>query len=115
VDSHIADRIGYVAASTIQVERERSKPLKAFFASTRVSRISADLIREYINHRKQDGMANKTVNLELELVRAVLKRAKRWTRIVDEIKFLPTEENVGRALELDEKLRLLKVAPRCGR
>jgi len=45
----------------------------------------------------------------------VLKRAKRWTRIVDEIKFLPTEENVGRALELDEKLRLLKVAPRCGR
>jgi integrase len=110
VDLHITDRIPYVAASTVQTERERAKPLKAFFGSTRVSRISADLVRDYIKHRKQQGMANKTVNLELELIRGVLKRAKCWSRIADEIKPLRVEENVGRALEPDEKLRLLKVA-----
>jgi len=110
VEVYLSDQSKYWAPRSVQTGHERAKPLKAFFGSTRLSRISADLVRQYIEHRKQAGMANKTVNLELELVRGVLKRAKRWSRIADEIKFLPTEENVGRALELDEKLRLLKVA-----
>jgi len=40
----------------------------------------------------------------------VLKRAKRWHLVSDEIKMLPKSHNVGRALEDDEKLILLKAA-----
>jgi integrase len=109
-DRFLSERIPYLAPRTVETERERVKPLKAYFVGTRLSRISADQVRLYIQHRKQAGMANKTVNLELELVRGILKRAKRWHLIADEIKALPVHQNAGRALELDEKLTLLKVA-----
>jgi len=54
--------------------------------------------------------SNKTINLELAIVRGVLKRAKRWHLIADEVKPLPVRNNVGRALSDEEKLRLLRAA-----
>jgi integrase len=109
-DRYLSERLPYLAPRTVETERERVKPLKAFFGKTKLSRISADQLRSYIQHRLASRMANKTVNLELELVRGILKRAKRWHFIADEIKPLPVRQDVGRALELDEKLTLLKVA-----
>jgi integrase len=40
----------------------------------------------------------------------VLKRAKRWYVMAEDIRPLPVRHNVGRALAHDEKLRLLKLA-----
>lgn len=68
------------------------------------------MVREYITNRKQAGLANKTVNLELELVRGTLKRAHRWHLIAEEIKPLPVNHDTGRALEPYEKDKLLEVA-----
>jgi hypothetical protein len=62
-DRYLSDRLPYLAPRTIQTERERVKPLKAFFGTTKLSRIFPDQVRQYIHERKQAGMANKTVNL----------------------------------------------------
>jgi integrase len=40
-----------------------------------------------------------------------LKRAKLWHLFMDEIKPLPINSQIGRAMTLDEKLRLAKTAP----
>jgi integrase len=64
----------------------------------------------YIVHRKQKGAANRTVNMELGILRRILKRAKRWHLLVEEIKPLPERHNVGQALQHGEKLKLLKAA-----
>ena len=55
-------------------------------------------------------MSNGTINRDLDVLRGVLKRAKRWHMMADDIRPLPVRQNVGRALAHDEKLRLLKLA-----
>jgi integrase len=67
-------------------------------------------LHPYISHRKDAGVGNRTVNLEIGVLRRVLKRAKLWHRLTDEIKPLPERSNVGRALEEDQKLWLIRVA-----
>jgi integrase len=48
--------------------------------------------------------------MELGVLRRVLKRAKRWHLISEDIEPLPERHNVGRALQRAEKLNLLKTA-----
>ncbi len=109
-ERHLNDRLPRLAERSIQTERERLKPLRAYFGNTPLVRISPDSIRDYIGARKNSGVANKTVNLELGVVRAVLKRAKRWHLFADEIKPLPARHQVGRAMSPDEKLGLQRAA-----
>jgi len=75
-----------------------------------VSRISTDAVLAYIAERKQAGTSNGTINRDLDVLRGVLKRAKRWHLMAEDIRPLPMRHNVGRALAHDEKLRLLKLA-----
>jgi len=60
--------------------------------------------------RKAKGVANKTINLELGVLRSVMKRAKLWHLFADEIKPLPVRTQIGRAMTMDEELRLAKTA-----
>jgi hypothetical protein len=80
------------------------------FGELQVARITPDGILAYVRERKAAGIANATVNRELDCLRGVLKKAKRWHLFADEIHPLPVRQNVGRALDYDEKLRLLKIA-----
>ena len=69
------------------------------------------MIREYVSKRHDDGRANATINKELWILIGILRRAKRWHLFSDEIKSLRVRKSkVGRALELDEKLWLLRAS-----
>lgn len=48
--------------------------------------------------------------MEIGILRRILKRAKRWHFVEDEIPRLPERRDIGRALKPEEKFRLLKVA-----
>jgi len=75
-----------------------------------LTRISCDSVRDYIGQRKKQGAANRTINMEIGILRRMLKRAKRLHLIADEIPHLPERCDVGRALSFDEKARLLRIA-----
>ena len=107
---HLGDRLPNLAARSIGTERERIKPLSRYFGETSLTRISADSVRTYITERKKAGVANKTVNLEIGVLRGVLKRAKRWHLISDEIKPLKVHHELGRVLSPEEKLKLQETA-----
>jgi len=109
-DQYIEDRSAHLSSRTICTERERLKPLRAFFSTQRLKRISADNILEFISARKRAGAANRTVNMELGILRRILRRAKRWHLCADDIRPLPERSEVGRALEQSDKEKLLKVA-----
>jgi len=109
-ERYLADRIAHLAPRSIRTERERLKPMRDFFETTPLTRITADSAREYVGQRKQKGVANRTVNMEIGILRRILKRAKRWHLIVDEIPHLPERCDVGRALSFEEKARLLRMA-----
>jgi integrase len=110
VERCLADRLARIQPKTAQIERERARQLKKYFGATQVSRMSVESVLAYITERKLAGMTNATINRDLDVLRAVLKRAKRWHLLADDIRPLPMRHNVGRALAHDEEVRLLKVA-----
>ena len=110
VERYIADRLARIQPKTACIERERAVQLKKYFGTTPVSRISTDSVLAYIAERNKAGMSNATINRDIDVLRGVLKRAKRWYLMAEDIRPLPMRHNVGRALDPAEKLRLLKLA-----
>ena len=109
-DRYIADRLPHLSASSITTERERLKPLRDYFVAVTLISISSEVIRDYVARRKETGISNRTVNLETGILRRILKRAKLWQRVADDIKPLPERRDAGRAVSKEEKARLTKAA-----
>ena len=104
---YLSERTAHLAPRSISTERERLKPLRECFGATPLTRISSDAVRDYIGYRKQSGAANRTINMEVGVLRRILKRAKRWHFLADDVPHLPERDDVGRALLHEEKARLL--------
>jgi integrase len=104
------DRLSYLATRSVQTEKERAKAINRFMGKMQVNRISVSDVQGYIRERKTAGIANATVNRELDIIRGVLKKAKRWHHFADDIRPLPIRQYVGRALTHEEKLQLLRNA-----
>ena len=109
-DRYLADRESHLAARSVATEKQRLKPLRGYFRAITLTKITADAILAYIPERKRAGAANRTINMELGALRRILKKAKRWYLVADEIKPLPERRDVGRALAHEEKVRMLKLA-----
>src|SRR5664280_527193 len=109
-DQFLQDRSPHLAPLSIRTERERAKVVNRTFGEMRVSQVTADTVLAFVRERKAAGIANATVNRELDIIRGVLKKAKRWHLFADEIRPLPVHQSIGRALGYVEKLRLLRVA-----
>jgi len=84
--------------------------VRYYFAGTALTNISTDSILACVGHRKQAGASNRTVNMELGILRRILKRARLWARVSEDIRPLPERHNVGRALSYKDKVRLRKSA-----
>jgi len=117
-EEYLEERRHGLARYSIRTEQERSRNPKAYFGATRLNRLTADTIRDYIVWRKQQKplrgdaaeISNRTVNMEVAFIRRLLKRAKRLHLVADDLKALPERRDIGRALSLDEKLRLIQTA-----
>src|SRR5690242_13722136 len=106
----LADRLPHLAPPSVRTEKERATAINKVLGLIPVSRITPSIVQRYINQRKETGIANATINRELDIIRGVLKKAKRWHLFADEIKPLPLRQSVGRVLSYEGKLRLLKTA-----
>jgi len=107
---HLEDRTPHLAPKSVETEEERLKPLQAYLREMSLLQISSDTLRAYISERRKKGVANKTINLEIAVVRGVMKRAKRWHLFADDIKPLPVSHQVGRALRREQKTDLTRLA-----
>ncbi len=110
LDRYLADRRPRVTPRSHRSESDHAKPLGRYFGSAALTRISTETILAYVRERKAAGISNTTVNMEIGILRRILKRAKRWHLVADDIRPLPERRDVGRALAPDQKLRLLRAA-----
>jgi integrase len=110
IERYLADRAAHVQPRSKASESDHAKPLREYFGCLPIARIDADSILAYVRQRKAKGLSNTTVNMEIGILRRILKRAKRWHFVEDEVPRLPERRDIGRALQPDEKLHLLKVA-----
>ena len=107
----IADRAPNLAVNTVKCERERTRAISRILGSRPISSLTPEDITAYMRQRKDAGVSNGTINRELDVIRGVIKKAKRWTnQFADEVKPLRIRSSIGRALQYEQKVRLLKLA-----
>ena len=106
----MADRKPRLAPLSYRSEFDHLKPLRLFFGATALTRITTDGIRAFIRDRSSAGLSNRTINIEVGILRRILNQAKRWRLVGEDIRPLPERRDVGRAMAPGQKLRLLRVA-----
>jgi integrase len=112
-----------LAAASLDKEKYLLVPLRLYFREEPLRSITADRIRQYLLWRESrqevragkeirflSGVGPATLNAELGVLRRILKAAKLWARIGDEIQPQKEPESIGRALTREEQQRLLKTA-----
>jgi len=62
-------------ARTVMVEENKATNLGCHFGRIRLSSISVSDIHDYVAKRKDEGIANRTINLDLTLLRSLFKYA----------------------------------------
>ncbi len=122
-DLFIEERAPHVSERTAQLDRERLKTLRSFFGETPLLRIKASEVSAYQRARvagrirlkaagqAQPGVGNRTVNMEVTVLRQMMRRAKVWSVISEDVKMLPERRGVvGRVLTCEQKEMLFRVA-----
>jgi integrase len=110
LDTHLQERAAQLSAMSLRSQTTHAKPLREHFAAVPVARITTESVLTYIRARKENRISNVTVNMEIGILRRVLKRARRWSLVSDTVPHLPERRDVGRALTPDQKARLLRLA-----
>src|SRR5437762_4200580 len=83
LDQYLEDREVRVAARSHRSESDHAKPLKPILGDVPLQKISIERIQQYIRFRKDKGISNTTVNMEVGILRRILKRAKLWHQFGD--------------------------------
>ena len=106
----------HIAERTVQIDRERAKPLCRYFGEKPLSRLTSTDVAAYQNARTsgtgfERPVANRTANMELALLRVLLERAKLWSRIAEDVRPLPeSTAPIGRALSGEALRHLATIA-----
>jgi len=123
-DDYVKARKLELAPASQAKEKQLLVQLRAFFKQEPLKAITAKRITEYRAWRASQTKEVKsgetvqqvprvgaaTLNAELGILRRILKRAKLWARVADDIRPLKEPSTIGRALTEDDKQRLLKTA-----
>jgi len=108
-DKYLQDREGEILPSTLAKDKQLFKKPRGYFAGLQLSKITVEQIRAYRVWRKADA-GNAIINMEVGMIANLLKKAKRWHLIDGEIKALKVPDTIGRALQPEQKAKLLEVA-----
>jgi integrase len=85
------------------------RPLERF-TGKRLRELTAEDLLGYRQWRISHGVGPAIINMEIGVIRRILKRAKRWLMVAEEIRPLKEPKTIGRALSYEEKVRLLHAA-----
>jgi integrase len=88
-------------------ENSQGQHLDLFFGSMLLSDITARHINKYQRLRLEEDASNRTVNIELSLLRLTMRKHKLWANIAEDVRMLRENKDIGRELSDDEVERLL--------
>ncbi|MGA8736070.1 MAG: tyrosine-type recombinase/integrase [Terriglobales bacterium] len=109
-DDYVNARKLELATASQAKEKQLLVQLRIYFKLEPLKAITAKRITDYRAWRADQGVGPATLNAELGILRRVLKRAKLWARVADDVRPLKEPTTIGRALTEDDKQRLLKMA-----
>jgi integrase len=109
-DDYVTARKLELAPASQAKEKQLLVQLRAYFKQEPLKAITAKRITEYRAWRAEQGVGPATLNAELGILRRIMKRAKLWARVADDIRPLREPTTIGKALTEEDKQRLLKTA-----
>lgn len=109
-DDYVTARKLELASASQAKEKQLLVQLRAYFQQAPLKSISAKRIIEYRAWRAEQKVGPATLNSEIGLLRRIMKRARLWARVADDIRPLREPETIGKALTDEEQQRLLKTA-----
>jgi integrase len=104
---YLLDREPHWSPRTQIMHANSLRHLEPHFGKLLLNEIGDAHISRYQRTRLKEGASNRTVNIEISLLRLVLRKAKLWNNIVDDVIMLEEREDIGRELSDDEVHRLL--------
>jgi integrase len=111
VKVYLEEREPHVSGRTMQFETERLGPLIKHFGDKPLLRFKAEDVSRYQKSRLEAGISDRAVNLETGVLRRMLKRAKVWNAISEDVKALPEDRGaVAKVLPPDLKRKLFETA-----
>jgi integrase len=99
-----------IASSTERSYKLAISQLTKDFGKQLLCDLSGEDLAAYQTRRKRDGVSNRTVNLEMGVLRGILRRYRMWEPIAADVDFLKESPSPGRALSHEEEGSLLEVA-----
>jgi integrase len=111
-DSYFSGRKLELCESSQKKERQLLFKPCEFFQQKCLSKVTVEDILRFREWRSKSGVGPAVINMEVGVIRRMLKRAKRWRLLGADIRPLKEPRSIGRALTHDEKLRLLRTAGR---
>jgi integrase len=94
--------------SNISIQQFSLKHLSDYFGSMLLSDITPEDVGKYQGIRQQQKVSNRTINMEVSTLRMMMKAARLWSAISDDVRMLPERHDVGKALTPDEEKRLVE-------
>jgi integrase len=111
VKVYLEEREPHVSERSTQFETERLGPLVKHFGEKPLLRFKAEDVSGYQKARLDAGISCRTVNMETGVLRRMLKRAKVWNAISEDVKALPENRStVAKVLSPDLKRKLFETA-----
>jgi integrase len=107
-DRYLESRKLELSARSLKKERQLLVQPRHFWGNTALNRINSESLLAYRESRGRAGLKPSYLNMEFGAIRRILKRARRWHSIAEDIKPLRERGQVGRALSPEEKLNLLR-------
>jgi integrase len=107
VNAYLLDREAHWSPKTREMHANSLKHLGPHFGKLLLNEIRGEQISRYQRARLKEGASNRTVNIEVNLLRLVLRKAKLWNNIADDVTMLKERADIGRELSDDEVHRLL--------
>ena len=105
--AYLQEREPHWSLKTREMHANSLRHLESHFGKLLLNEIGDADISSYQRARLKQGASNRTINIEVGLVRLVLRKAKLWNRIADDVTALMESTDIGRELSDDEVYRLL--------
>lgn len=98
-----------ISPKTLALDEQRAPSLLATLGGLEVASLTADDIRSYQEARRAK-VGGRTINIELGLLRRVLKGCGQWARLSEEIEFEQEKSTGGRVISEEQKRRLFELS-----
>jgi integrase len=107
VKNFLSEHEPHWAPTTRLIHANSLAHLEPHFGGKLLFEIRPEHIHAYQRARLKEGASGRSINIEIALMRSVLRKAKLWENIQDDVKPLKENRDTGRELSDDEVVRLL--------